>query len=335
MDNRLEEALSEPTPELVEDLRGLDGDILVLGAGGKMGPSLARMASRASRQAGSTRRVIAASRFSSEETQRCLQSWGVETLVVDLLSRADLSRLPRAPNVVFMAGRKFGSTGRESLTWAMNVLVPSAVCETLRGSRFVAFSTGNVYGLSPVERGGSVETDPLRPDGEYAMSCVGRERVFEHHAELGVPSAILRLNYACDLRYGVLVDLAGKVLRGEPIDLAMGWFNTIWQGDASAMALRMLARTSAPPLVLNVTGTELLRVRDVAAELGRLLGRTPAFRGEEGRDAILSNAGEASRLLGAPRVAAGELIRMVAEWALAGGRSLQKPTHFEVRDGRF
>lgn len=332
----LEDLLSEPTPEAIEDLRRAEGDILVLGAGGKMGPTLARMAVRASREAGSRREVFAVSRFSNPQVRRKLEGWGVRTVSADLLSRDDARRLPRAPNAVFMAGRKFGSTGSEALTWAMNTIVPANVCEELPETRFVVFSTGNVYGLCPVERGGSVESDEPRPEGDYAMSCLGRERVFEHYAEArGTPVAILRLNYACDLRYGVLVDLARKVLAGEPVDVSMGHFNTIWQADANAAALRLLRRASAPPLVLNVTGLETLRVRDVCLEFGRIFVKSVNFLGIEMPEAFLANAEKARRLLGPPRMASRELLERVAEWILGGGELLGKPTRFEVRDGKF
>ena len=332
----LEDLLSEPTPAVIDSLVGLEGDIAVLGAGGKMGPSLARLARRASDMAGSRRRVYAVSRFTDETARERLEAWGVRTIRCDLLDRKHVADLPPAPHVVFMAGRKFGSTGKECLTWAMNVLAPANVCDVFRSSRIAAFSTGNVYGLTPVAGGGSVETDPLDARGDYAMSCVGRERIFEHFSGLnGTPVAILRLNYACDLRYGVLVDLARKVWEEEVIDVSMGAFNTIWQGDANAMALRALTVASSPPAVLNVTGEEILRVRDVGEELGRLLGKTVRFRGEEAPDAFLSNADKCRRLFGPSRMTAVELIGRVAEHIRRGGELLGKPTHYEVRDGKF
>lgn len=332
----LDDLLSEPTQPVVDAIGGLEGDIAVLGAGGKMGPTLARLARRASDLAGASRQVFAVSRFTDETVRGRLEAWGVRTVQCDLLDRDDVADLPPARNVVFMAGRKFGSTGEESLTWAMNVLAPANVCDVFRSSRIAAFSTGNVYGLAPVARGGSAETDLLDPRGDYAMSCVGRERIFEHYSHLnGTPVAILRLNYACDLRYGVLVDLARKVWGGEVIDVSMGAFNTIWQGDANAVALRSLALASAPPLVLNVTGAEILPVREVCEELGKLLGKPVRFRGTEAPDAFLSSAEKARRLFGLPQVSSSELIRRVAEWIRRGGDLLGKPTHYEVRDGKF
>jgi nucleoside-diphosphate-sugar epimerase len=321
---------------VVQALGSLEGDIIVLGAAGKMGPTLARMALRASREAGSRRRVIAVSRFSRPEVRARLESWGIDTVTCDLLDRGQVAKLPDAPSVVFMAGMKFGTSGQEELTWAENTLVPAHACEKFSRSRIVAFSTGNIYGLAPIAAGGSVESDPLVPVGDYAASCVGRERIFAYFSQaLGIRVALLRLNYACELRYGVLVDLARKVLAGETIDLSMGHFNVIWQADANGLALKALSHASSPPLVLNVTGPEMLRVRRVCEQFGDLLGKPVSFRGKEAPDALLSNASRAHGLLGRPRVSAGEMIPWIAEWVRAGGGSLEKPTHFEVRDGRF
>jgi nucleoside-diphosphate-sugar epimerase len=332
----LEDLLSAPTPGAVEALAKSDGDLILLGAGGKMGPSLARLARRASDAAGTRRRVIAVSRFGGGDAEARLRAHGVEVVRCDLLDPAALAALPDAANVVWMAGFKFGTSGQESLAWAMNTWLPGAVCQRYRHSRVVAFSTGNVYGLTPVAGGGSVEDDPPRPVGEYAQSCLGRERVIEHFSRtLGVPAVLLRLNYACELRYGVLSDVARKVAAGEPIDLGMGHFNAVWQGDANAWALQAVAHASAPPRVLNLAGPELLSVRRVAEEFGRLLGRPPVFRGAEQPDAILSNSQQAVRLFGYPRVGARQMMEWVAQWVRAGGPSLDKPTHFEVRDGAF
>jgi nucleoside-diphosphate-sugar epimerase len=332
----LEDRLSAPTPAVVEALSRLEGDLLLLGAGGKMGPSLARMARRAADAAGIRRRVIAVSRFGGTDAEARLRAAGVETVRCDLLNPAALTALPDAANVVWMAGFKFGSTGRESLAWALNAWLPGAVCQRYRSGRIVAFSTGNVYGLTPVAGGGSVESDPLRPVGEYAQSCLGRERVFEHFSRaLGVPVVLLRLNYACELRYGVLADVARKVAAGEPIDLGMGHFNAIWQGDANARALQAFAWAAAPPRVLNLAGPELLSVRRVAEEFGGLLGRAPVLRGAEQPEAILSNSQQAVRLFGYPRVGVRQMMEWVAHWVSIGGPSLEKPTHFEVRDGNF
>jgi nucleoside-diphosphate-sugar epimerase len=334
--DQLEDRLSEPLPEVVQTLRRLEGDIIVLGVAGKMGPSLARMARRASDVAGIRRRIIGVARFSSASLEAELRQHGIETIRCDLLDGAAVQQLPDAPNVLCLAGMKFGATGQESLTWAMNTHLPAIVCRKFARSRVVAFSTGNVYGLVPAVGGGSVETDPLAPVGEYAMSCLGRERMFEHFSRtLGTRVALVRLNYACDLRYGVLVDLASKVLAGRPVDLGMGWFNTLWQGDANAMTLRCFDHVASPPLPLNLTGPEVLNVRETCDKLGKLLGRQPVFVGTEAPSALLSNAGRAFSLFGQPRVNADQLLGWVAAWLLQGGPTLNKPTHFEARDGRF
>lgn len=334
-EDELEDRLSEPTSAVVEALGRLSGDLIVLGVAGKMGPSLARMARRASDLAGVRRRVIGVARFSNGGEAE-LRAHGIETVRCELLDAAAVARLPEAANVVFLAGRKFGSTGDEAATWAVNAYLPGVVCERYRGSRIVALSTGNVYGLTLVAGGASREDDPLRPVGEYAMSALGRERVFEHFSRAhGTPVALVRLNYACDLRYGVLVDVARKVWVGEPIDLGMGYFNTIWQGDANAMVLRALEHTASPPWVVNVTGPEALSVRAVAERFRLRMGRPARLTGTEADTALLSDTRRGLELLGPLRVETDRLIEWVAEWVMAGGRSLGKPTHFESRDGRF
>ena len=333
---QLEDRLSEPTPEVVQTLRRLQGDLIVLGVAGKMGPSLARMAKHASDLAGVRRRIIGVARFSTAGGEAELQRHGIETIRCDLLDEEALQRLPDAANVLYLAGMKFGATGKESLTWALNTHLPALVCRKFARSRIVAFSTGNVYGLVPPASGGSRETDPPAPVGEYGMSCLGRERIFEHFSRtLGTPVALIRLNYACDLRYGVLVDLASKVLLGAPVGLSMAWFNTIWQGDANAMTLRCFDHVASPPLVLNLTGQECLSVRETCHRFGQLLGREPVFTGSEAPTALLSNAQRALSLFGAPRVSAEELIARVAAWVGQGGPTLNKPTHYEARDGRY
>lgn len=334
-EEHLEDRLSDPPPEVVAALGRLDGDIIILGVAGKMGPTLARMARRGSDEAGVRRRVIGVSRFSSGG-QESLQAQGIETICCDLLDEEEVFRLPDAANVVFMAGMKFGATGNESLTWAMNSYLPGVVCRRYRASRIVAFSTGNVYGLVPVAGGGSREEDLPQPVGEYAMSCLGRERIFDYFSrKYGIPTALVRLNYACDLRYGVLVDIARRVWAGETIELGMGYFNTIWQGDANALSLRAFDHLATPPRVINLTGPELLSVRAVAEQLGRLMDRPVRFAGTESGTAILSNARRGLEQVGWPRVSADGLIAWVADWVKHDGRSLSKPTHFEARDGRF
>lgn len=332
----LDEALSEPTPAVEAMFGRLRGDVAVLGVAGKMGPTLARMARRALDAAGGGGRVIGVSRFSDPEARRTLESHGVETIAGDLLDEGFVATLPDAAHVVYMAGMKFGSTGNASLTWAMNTLLPAGVCRRYEGSRIAAFSTGNVYGLVPLASGGSVETDEPDPRGEYAMSCLGRERVFEHYSRTsGTRVVLLRLNYACELRYGVLVDLAHKVWRDEPIDLAMGAANVVWQRDANAMALLALEHAASPPFVLNIAGPEQLSVRRVAERLGELLGRTPRLTGEPGPSAILSNGQKGHRMFGYPTMPVDMLMGHVAAWVKAGGGTLGKPTKFEVRDGKF
>jgi hypothetical protein len=332
----LDERLSEPTPQVIEALSRLDGDLLVLGVAGKMGPTLARMAARAFQAAGVKHRVIGVSRFSNPAEREKLRGWGIETIAGDLLDDALVAALPLCPNVMFMAGMKFGATGNESLTWAMNTLLPAGVCRRFRASRIAAFSTGNVYGMTPVTGGGSLETDAPNPQGEYAMSCLGRERVFEHFSRsLGVKVALLRLNYACELRYGVLVDLAQKVWQDKPIDLSMGVANVIWQRDASAMALLSIAHAATPPFVLNLAGPEQLSVRRVCARLGELLDKTPQFTGVASDTAILSNGQKGHRMFGYPSLPIDLLVEAVAAWTCGGGALLGKPTKFEVRDGKF
>jgi nucleoside-diphosphate-sugar epimerase len=328
---QLEAALSEPTLQVIETLSRHKGDIILLGAAGKMGPTLARMAKRAAPD----RRVIAVSRFSAGG-EAAFTAHGVETMRCDLLNEGQVANLPDAPNVVYMPGRKFGSTGDEGTTWAINCYLPAIVCRKYARSRIVAFSTGNVYAFSRPETGGPTEETPLNPVGEYGMSALGRERIFGYFSRtLDVPVSIIRLNYAVDLRYGVLVDIARKVLAGEPVDLAMGYFNTIWQGDASAMTLRAFDHCAVPPRVFNVTGPEVLSVWEVCARLGELFGVTPLLTGTEGDTALLSNAAAAQAALGPLRVPTDQLIEWVAEWVKRGGRLLDKPTHFEARDGMF
>lgn len=332
----LEELLSEPSARAIDAMARLDGDLLILGVAGKMGPTLARMAKRAMAAAGVSHRVIGASRFSSPDQREALEAHGVETIRCDLLDEAALAALPDAPNVLFMAGRKFGSTGDEPLTWAMNTHLPALVCRRFARSRIVAFSTGNVYGLTPHGRGGSREEDVPAPVGEYAMSCLGRERMFEYFSRADrMPVAILRLNYATEMRYGVLVDLAGRVARREPIDLSMGYFNVIWQADANAMALAAFDRAASPAFIVNIAGREELRVRDVCTELARTLEVDVSFGGREAEDALLSNGSRGWSLLGEPRVDAAHLIEWTADWVRRGGASLGKPTHFESRAGQF
>jgi nucleoside-diphosphate-sugar epimerase len=332
----LEDLLSEPTEAAVQALGALDGDLIVLGVAGKMGPSLARMALRASERAGVRRRVIGMARFSEPGIEAQLRAYGIETIRCDLLDPAQFDALPDAPNVVFMTGMKFGATGQEGKTWAMNCWLPGMVCRKYRRSRIVAFSTGNVYGLTPVTLGGSVESDPLRPVGEYAQSCLGRERLFDYFSRASdIPMSLLRLNYATEMRYGVLVDMAQRVRQGHPVDVTMGHVNALWQADANAMALASFAHVRTPPMVLNLAGPELLSVRRVVEEFAQRFGRSPVIEEAESSDAFLSNAQLAHRLFGYPRVSARQMIAWIADWLQRGGETLGKPTHFEVRHGQY
>lgn len=329
----LEALLSEPSGAVTRALESCPGDVVILGAGGKMGPTLARMAARASRPG--TRRIIAVSRFGSGEAEAGLQAVGVETVRCDLLAREQVRALPDAPNVIFMAGQKFGSTEAPARTWAMNVEVPGFCAERYAGSRIVAFSTGNVYPLWPSASRGPTEIDPAGPIGDYAKSCLARERVFEAAATRGARAAIVRLNYAIDLRYGVLTDIACKVLAGEPVSLAMGHVNVIWQGDANRAALELLAHASSPASVWNVTGRDVLSVRTLATELGARLRRPPLFEGTEAPDALLSDASKMHATLGPPEIPLATMLDWTAEWVAEGRPLLGKPTKFGVRDGKF
>ena len=328
----LEEVMTRPDPALVADLAAAPGDILVLGAAGKMGPTLCRLAKRAD----PARRVIAVARWSEPGLRARMEGWGIECLSADLMDRAALAALPDAPNVVFMAARKFGSSTQQELTWAMNVLLPNLVAERWAGSRIVFFSTGNIMPLVPVGSGGADETTEPSPSGDYAASCLGRERVFQHAgAARGTACFGIRLNYAIDLRYGVLHDVATKVFAGTPVPLRMGHANVIWQGDANAWTLRALRHAGTDCPILNVTGPETVSIRWLAGQFAQRFGREATFVGEEAADALLSNAGRAFQLFGYPRVPLLRLVDWVAEWVAQGGRALGKPTKFEVRDGRF
>ena len=330
--HHLEEVMTQPSTALVTDLERAPGDIMVLGVGGKMGPTLARMAKRAA----PTRRVIGVARFSQRGLQEELQQHGIECIEADLLSREALARLPEAPNIIFMAGRKFGSTGSEWLTWAMNAHVPALVAERFPRSRIVAFSTACVYPFVGTSGNGATEDmPPTAPSGEYANSCVARERMFQHFShEHQTPGRLLRLSYAIDMRYGVLHDVAQKVLRGEAIDLAMGHANIIWQGEANDWALRSLAHCDTPTSPLNISGPKV-SIRAVAKALGERLGKEPVLTGQEAQTAWLVDCAEAFSLFGPPRVGLDRMLDWTADWVQRGGDSLGKPTHYEARDGKY
>jgi nucleoside-diphosphate-sugar epimerase len=335
-ESELEEVLSRPSENDIAAMAALDGDLLILGGGGKMGPSLAKLARRAADPTGKKKRIIAVARFSVQTLRDELAAAGVETIVSDLLEPGSLAALPDVPNIIFMAARKFGTTGAEYLTWAMNTFLPGLVAERYRASRIVSFSTGNVYGLRPVVWGGASECSAVAPEGEYAQSALGRERMFEYgSSRWQTKVALLRLNYAVDLRYGVLVDIGLAVWRQQPIDLRMGLVNAIWQGDANSMCLRCLAHCESPPLILNITGPETISVREVARQFGERFGKQPVFSGEESPTALLNNAARAHQLFGYPRVTLGEMVAWVANWIEKGNPLLSKPTHFQIRDGQF
>jgi nucleoside-diphosphate-sugar epimerase len=335
-EEQLEDVLSQPNQGDVDMMREMRGDLLILGISGKMGPSLARRARRASEAARVSRRIIGVARFTSAGARDDLERAGIETLAADLLAPGVLDSLPDAPNVIFMAARKFGSTGAEHLTWVMNSYLPGRVAERYKGSRIVAFSSGNVYPLTAVAQGGSTEKSPVDPVGEYAMSALGRERMFEHYSrQFGTPVTLLRLNYAIDLRYGVLYDIGMKVFERQPVDLHMGNANVIWQGDANSVCLRSFRYAQSPPFVLNLTGPETVSVRWAALRFGEQFGIEPVFEGTESPTALLNNAALCMKLFGYPSVPVEQMVEWIAAWIGMGGRSLGKPTHFEARDGRF
>lgn len=332
----LELTLTEPSDELVEFIPSVRSPLLVLGAGGKMGPTLAILAKRAAEEAGHRLEVIAVSRFSDAAARSSLESNGVKTISCDLLERSAVESLPDCDNLIYLVGMKFGTSTDPSSTWAMNTVVPARVAERFPRARMAALSTGNVYPLSSVASGGALETDALTPVGEYANSAVGRERVFQYFSRRNnTPIVMLRLFYAVELRYGVLVDVAQKVFAGEPIDLASGYFNWIWQGDANEMILRSLALATTPMAVRNLCRPEVFSVRDVAMQFGEVFGRAPKFVGTESNTALLGNAAKICAELGKPRIEAPVMLSWIAEWIRRGGRSLGKPTHFETRDGKY
>ena len=335
-ESALDELLTSPGPTLVEFIKTIHNPLLLLGAGGKMGPTLAALARRAARQAGHKLDILAVSRFSDETTRRWLEDHEVRTISYDLMDGDNLRQLPDAEYIIYLVGLKFGTTQNPAATWAINTLAPANVCTRYPHSKIVALSSGSIYPLVPVHQGGAVETEPLTPLGEYANACVARERIFEYFSHQNhTPIVLLRLFYAVELRYGVLVDIAQKIYTGEAVDLTMGYLNWIWQGDASDLILRSLALVSTPPTPINLTGSKIHSVRELALQFGKLLGKCVRFTGEESSTALLGDTRRLRGQLGEPSVPDEAVIRWIAHWIQHQGRLLGKPTHFEVRDGRY
>jgi nucleoside-diphosphate-sugar epimerase len=335
-EEQLDELISKPTSEAIKMFSHLDGEIIFLGISGKIGPSLARMAKRACDEAGVNKRIVGVSLFDSKEQQKSIESTGIETFHGNLLGTGFLKSLPILKNVFFLAGMKFGSLDNLAMTWAVNSYLPALVVEHFKNSRIVAFSTGCVYPLVSIKSGGSRESDMPEPVGEYAQSCLGRERLFEYGSNINMTKvSLIRLNYSVELRYGVLVDIALKVKNGLPVDLAMGYFNVIWQGDVNDFVLRSLEQSASPVKVLNVTGPETLSVREVAKDFGELFGVKPKFVNKEAQTALLSNSGLLYSILGRPQTPVKQVIKWIAEWMKEDKKLLGKPTHFEVRDGKY
>jgi nucleoside-diphosphate-sugar epimerase len=332
----LDELLTRPRPELIQFIKSVHSPLVILGAGGKMGPTLAGLARRAAQAASHPLEILAVSRFSDPNARRWLEARDVRTSSCDLYDPTATRQLPESENVLYLVGQKFGTTQSPAATWAANTIVPARVAERYASARIVALSTGNVYPLSPVAGGGSVESDSLTPLGEYANATVGRERIFEFFSQRhGTPVVLLRLFYATDLRYGVLRDLADKIWAGKPVDLANGHFNCIWQGDANEMVIRSLALANSPAAAFNLTSAAVLSIRQVANRLGELLGKPVRFTGTESETALIGNTSKLRQLLGDPPTPLEAMLRWTADWVKRGGRSLGKPTHFEVRDGRY
>lgn len=330
--DELNEVLGRPSEALVEFMRELDGDIMILGAGGKVGPSLARRAKRAIDEAGIEKDIVAVDLAPLPE----LEALGIKTIACDMLKLEEVEKLPKVKNIIYMVGRKFGSTGSEHLTWAINVIVAYHVARTFTDSRIVAFSTGCVYPVMDIYTGGATEETLVGPIGEYAMSCLGRERIFDFFSQTAGQQVLqLRLNYALELRYGVLADVATKVFNGEPVDVTTGFANGIWQGDACDQVLRCLEHTSSPATIMNLTGPEIFSIRQVAGEFGKRFGKEPVIAGEENGKGYLSNAAQANAVFGNPAVPLGRVIDWIAHWITIGGENSGKETHYETQDGKY
>ncbi len=335
-EERLNTLLTEPSQALIEDMKKIKGDITVLGAGGKMGGTLCLLAKKALEKAGLQNKVIAVSRFTDPLAVKLLNENNIKTVSMDLQNISELNSLQESENVIYMAGRKFGTDGSEWQTWGMNASLPAFVAEKFKSSNIVVFSSGNIYPIVPIHSGGCTEEVKPVPIGEYAMSTLARERAFEYGSnKYGTKVLMYRLNYAVDLRYGVLFDIASNILAGNPVSLSTPVFNCIWQGTANEIALRSLLYANNPPAILNVTGPEIVSVKKAALKLGKLLGKEPIFSGVEQNDAYLNDASLACKLFGYPTVSIETLIEWQAQWILDGGRSLGKPTHFEERKGSY
>ena len=332
----LETRLSKPSKRLIDDMARIEGDIMILGLGGKMGPTLAKLAKKAVDSSGSNKKIMGASRFSDKDLFKELTDFDIECIKVDLLNDDTLMQLPEAKNIIYMAGNKFGTSGNEHFTWAMNAYLPGRVSEKYKNSKIVVFSTGNVYPLTPVDSGGAKEDVKPSPIGEYAQSCLGRERIFEHFCiKNGIEMVLYRLNYAIDLRYGVLLEVANMVMNNKPIDLRMGFANVIWQGDANEYAIRSLLHCESPAKKLNITGPETISVKWLAKEFGNLFDKNPIFENKPAKTALLNDATQSYKLFGNPLVSIDEMIKWTANWVEKGGKQLGKPTHFQERNGDF
>ncbi len=326
----------QPSEDLLADFAKLDGDIMILGVGGKMGPALARLARQSADLVGRRLKVIGVSRFSEPGLRHSLQQLGIETHAVDLLHEEQLHSLPDAKYILYLAGTKFGTTGKEPFTWAMNAYLPGRIAEKYKRSNIVVFSTGNVYPFTAVDAGGAKEDQLPEPMGEYAQSCLGRERVFQYFSSINnTPLFIYRLNYANDVSYGVLLEIANSVREKKPIDLRMGYVNVIWQGEANEIAIRALRHCSVPPATINVTGPETISIRWLAEQFGTIFGQKPLFMFEEEKTALLSNAARSFSIFGYPKVLLNQMIGLIAEWVIQGGKMIDKPTHFQERQGKF
>ncbi len=335
-EQKLDEALTRPRPILIDFIKTVQSPLVILGAGGKMGPSLAVLARRAAEAAGKELEIVAASRFSDRDVCKWLDERGVRTLSLDLMERKSYNALPDSGNILYLVGLKFGTTQNPALTWATNTLIPAYTCERYPGAKIAALSSGNVYPLTPVHSKGSREADPLTPPGEYANSCVARERIFDYFSSRdSTRVALVRLSYAVDLRYGVLLDIARRVFQGEAVDLTMGFLNCIWQGDANEMILRCLSLARSPAYPINLTGTERLSVRQVAEQFARRMGKEALFQRKEADTALLSNTSRLVQALGAPPTPAERMMRWTADWVMSSGRTYNKPTHFQARDGKY